>query len=54
MKEGLEILSSILKDLDVDKVTCIKTDRVMLHVEPKGDGTLRVTYSEGFRELLKD
>lgn len=44
-------LSDILESIEPSKVTLIKTDRVMLHVEPMKDGGLRVTYSEGFLNL---
>ena len=44
-------LSDIFKTVTPVKLTFIKTDRVMLHVEPIKSGGLRVTYSQGFLDL---
>ena len=44
-------LSDILKTIKPERVTLIKTERVMLHVEPMKSGGLRITYSQGFIDL---
>ena len=44
-------LSNILKTIKPEKITLIKTDRIMLHVEPLKSGGLRITYSQGFLDL---
>ena len=49
----ISTLAKILKEIKPTKLTCVKTDRIMLHVEPMKDGELRVTYSNGFVRLNK-
>lgn len=50
--KDIEKLAEILRNIKPEKLTHLKLDRVMLHVEPMNDGKLRITYSDGFLKLL--